>query len=81
MFGRYRYTCEDCGADNEVHPHEHNRAARPRCTSCGSIRLRAGRIAREEAAVRETIINEEGNAAHAATRTGPRNRNHNTRER
>lgn len=36
---RYLYECEDCHARRFVSTREANRAARPKCLRCGSIRL------------------------------------------
>ncbi len=37
--GKFKYRCADCGAESFYERKEFDRAARPRCTGCGSTRL------------------------------------------
>jgi DNA-directed RNA polymerase subunit RPC12/RpoP len=39
LHGRRKYRCTDCSAEEFVHKRELSRAARLRCSSCGSTRL------------------------------------------
>jgi len=54
--GRKKYLCEDCGAESWHHWIERNRAARMRCTNCGSARLEfATTEAKKEAVAAQTV--------------------------
>lgn len=37
--GKRKYRCEECSHEQFVHWVEFNRATRPRCSKCGSVRL------------------------------------------
>ena len=37
--GTFKYVCEDCFSETRVSRKERDRAARPRCIECGSVRI------------------------------------------
>lgn len=54
--GTKKYRCEDCGAESWHHWIERNRAARMRCTGCGSSRLEmVTKKAKDEAVAAQTV--------------------------